>query len=764
MASKYSVDVTSSAEPASADYSALARAADARGKKTEILAGAAQSLVGVYQKTSLAETEKAAADLAATFLRDNMLAQKSAGEANAMDAARPRAGGAVAEAMLGARGPEGQVQAVGAMKGFEKELTRLKDASTGGMSNADYVLRVETLTSQAIASNPGMADEIRRAVAANTGIAGADRYAAQAYVEQRFAKSTTGKDPLSEGDMAAAAIKRVAPLGTFGDELTLTNLYQTNRTLFDTRMKTANEYLAGLTQTKAIQDQVAGLQASGDLQADQHRGSMVAIFAGQVSNNVLSTTVLDKENVFGQTLDLMSKGVPNIIDPTKFKVLVDLHNTQMRTNIEGAKRTAYQQIDTYLTNNPNITDAKRKEMYADVDRSAENLMGKYADKEGVGLGAMANIMSTYRDKTLTEKQQLVDLALKQQSAMQNNPMVMAYWSGGANRENLKRTNPHFYDFMVGQEQNLMSNVMGVRDDVQAAQGLATIQQVHLTGEATGEAVEAPIGSDQKVVKAGIDSLTATAVSLLDNVDLQPNQLNVISSAFSTSAKYGSQSQLLVSNYKTFGKKLQNLSPTDLAVVKSSVSRGASAGVESIRQIRDVINAKYNTNYSVGVSPEGILYMDSRSTAVSVRDPKATAIAEEFRKQTKAVAITTVYGRAMLTNEEPMAIGQAYADAINNGTQVLPFYDPTGRTDNIIPKGTQPMPEETPTTSQQDLQKIVDRNDAMNNKAPEDMDAKVRAAINSMKEFDPNLNVDFVYNAYVTSDKKKKEALFKSLTG
>jgi hypothetical protein len=56
--------------------------------------------------------------------------------------------------------------------------------------------------------------------------------------------------------------------------------------------------------------------------------------------------------------------------------------------------------------------------------------------------------------------------------------------------------------------------------------------------------------------------------------------------------------------------------------------------------------------------------------------------------------------------------------------VLPFYDPTGRTNNIIPKGTQPMPEETPTTSQQDLQKIVDRNDAMNNKAPEDMDAKV----------------------------------------
>ena len=341
-------------------------------------------------------------------------------------------------------------------------------------------------------------------------------------------------------------------------------------------------------------------------------------------------------------------------------------------------------------------------------------------------------------------------------------MVMAYWSGGANRENLKRTNPHFYDFMVGQEQNLMSNIMGVRDDVQAAQGLATIQQVHLTGEATGEAVEAPIGSDQKVVKAGIDSLTATAVSLLDNVDLQPNQLNVISSAFGTSAKYGSQSQLLVSNYKTFGKKLQNLSPTDLAVVKSSVSRGASAGVESIRQIRDVINAKYNTSYNVGVSPEGILYLDDKGLSVSTLGVSGPAA--EFKRQTKAIATTTVYGRSMLTNEDPKSIGQAYADAINNGTQVLPFYDPTGRTDNVIPKGTQPMPEETPTTSQQDLQKIVDRNDAMNNKVPADMDAKVRAAINSMKEFDPNLNVDFVYNAYVTSDKKKKEALFKTLTG
>lgn len=712
MATKYSVDVTSTAEPASADYGALARAQTERGKQAQFIGAAAESLVGTYQKVKLAEVEDEAAKLSAEFLFKNQMASDSMQAAQDMEAIRPERGGTVAEAMLGAGGADRQTAAVQYLKSFENEVTRLKDASTKGMTNAEFINRINMLVTQAIGANPGMADQIRAKVAAQTGLAGADRWVQLQYVKERFDKPTATKDPLSEADMAAATIKRIAPLGTFGDEVTLTNLYRTNRPLFDRRVRTATEYLATKTQTEAIKNNVEGLTASSDLDADKARAGFVAVFAGSVQANVLNTTVQDTENVFGQTLALMSKGQANM-DPTKFKVLVDLHNAQMRTNIDAAKRAAYTSVDTFIANNPNLSDAKRKELYADIDRSATNLLTRYTDDKGIGLSAMANIMSSYRDKTLTEKQQLVDLAIKQQSAMQNNPLVMAYWQGGSARENLKRTQPAFYDFMVNQEQNLTSSILGVRDDIKAAQDLSTVQQISATAEQTGEAVAPPIAADPTAVKAGHTSLVASAVTLLDKADLSQPEINVISSAFSTSAQYGAESQLLLSNYQKFGSKLANLNPVDLGVIKNNVSRGSVNGVEQIRQIRDVLNTKYGTNYKVGVSPEGILYMDSMSTAVSVRDPKSRAIAEEFRKQTKALSITTVYGRAMLTNEDPSAIGMGYANAINNGTQVMPFYDPTGKM-TPIPAATEATvaPEEAPTTTAQDLQKIIENNEAL----------------------------------------------------
>ena len=746
MATKYSVDVTSTAEPASADYGALARAQTERGKQAQLIGATAESLVGMYQKVKLADAEDKAAELSAEFLRSNQMATASALDAQRMEAMRPERGGAVAEAMLGAGGAEKQTAAKTSLKNFDNEIRRLKEASNSGMTNAQYVGRVNTLIKEAIAANPGMADQIRAKVAAQTGLEGADRWAQQQFVKERFTKPTATKDPLSEADMAAATIKRIAPLGTFGDEVTLTNLYRTNRPLFDRRVRAATEYLAVQTQNDSVKKHMEALRTNSDSDADKARAGFKMLFGGYTQANVLATTVEDKENIFGQTLALMSKGQSNM-DPTKFKVLVDLHNAQMRTNIDAAKRTSYEAIDVFVRENPNISDAKRKELYADIDRSAATLVERYADDKGIGLSAMPNIMSSYRDKSLTEKQQLVDLAVKLQSAMPNNPLMQAYWGKGASRENLKRTNPDFYNFMVKFEENITSSARSVGEDITAAQDLSVVQIIQATGEKTGEAVAPPIVGSPTTVKAGYTSLVASAVTLLDKADLSQPEINVISSAFSTSAQYGAESQLLLSNYQKFGSKLANLNPVDLGVIKNNVSRGSVNGVEQIRQIRDVLNTKYGTNYKVGVSPEGILYMDSMSTAVSVRDPKSRAIAEEFRKQTKALSITTVYGRAMLTNEDPSAIGMGYANAINNGTQVMPFYDPTGKM-TPIPAATEATvaPEEAPTTTAQDLQKIIKNNEALDT-----ADGKKKAdkeIAEEKPEFKPEgLNITSVYKDF-----------------
>lgn len=92
MATKYSVDVTNSIEPASADYGALARAAESRAKTTQILAKSAESLVGIYQKTKLYEAEEKASELSAEFLRSNQMAAESGRQASQMEAMRPERG------------------------------------------------------------------------------------------------------------------------------------------------------------------------------------------------------------------------------------------------------------------------------------------------------------------------------------------------------------------------------------------------------------------------------------------------------------------------------------------------------------------------------------------------------------------------------------------------------------------------------------------------------------------------------------------------
>lgn len=681
----YQANITRNIEPAMANPATLQQAGASTRAAIQTLGEGITTAYKGYVEQEVANIEEGASKLAQEFFISNQAAQVAGRQAAQLEANKPMAGSMFAEALLGAQGEETQAKAAQQLKSFDSEIVRLKAAAEGGMSNEQYVSRIDALTKKAIAQYPGLSNQIREKVGAVTGLPYADRWAQMNYVKERFSKQEAPKQVTPE-DVAMKDIDAAAQTGMFGTREELLYDYRNNRGAYDVKMTGFKQVLQTQTQTNIIKNNVGALSGQSDLEADNVRAGFSAIFAGGLGATTLSQAVNDKEQVLGTTLKLMAEGKSVTVDPVAFQTSIAVHNAQMKTNIEGARTQAYRAIDAYLAKNPNVSDSKRKELYADIDRQANQALSLYADDKGVGLLAIANIFKTYRDKSLTEKQQLVNLAIQQQSAMQNNPMVMAYWAGGTARENLKRTNRDFHDFMVGQEAELTTSVSGVRNLVAGATNLANVQRVIVQAQQSPDAVPTDPVASPATTRAAHQALNATAAELLKKTSLLPAEINIASAAFSTSVATGANSLTLARDYKKYGEQIAKLPDVDQAVIKSSVSKSVSGAVISINDVKRTIEAKYKTTLTLGVNDAGeisvVVPVDRRiptpklgtTPGTFVRPPDTTNMAaQEFMQQVKPMLNNIVYGTAMLTQRQPKEIGSEFATIINNNQPYNGFY-------------------------------------------------------------------------------------------
>lgn len=676
----YQANITKNIEPAMANPAALQQAGAATRAAIQTLGEGASAIYKGYVEQEVANIEAGASNLAQEFFVSNQAAQVAGRQAAQMQSGAPMAGSVFAETLLGAQGEDAQAKAAQQLRSYDSELVRLKAAAEGGMSNEQYVSRIDALTKKAIAQYPGLAGQIREKVGAVTGLPYADRWAQMNYVKERFSKQEAPKQ-VSPEDLAMKDIDDAAKTGMFGTREELFKDYQTNRGVYDVKMTGFKQVLQAQTQTNVIKNNIGSLSGQSDLEADTVRAGFSAIFAGGLGATTLSQAVNDKEQVLGTTLKLMSEGKSVTVDPVAFQTSIAVHNAQMKTNIEGARTQAYRSIDAYLAKNPNVSDGKRKELYADIDRQANQSLSLYADDKGVGLLAIANIFKTYRDKSLTEKQQLVNLAIQQQSAMQNNPMVMAYWAGGTARENLQRTNKDFYEFMVGQENELTTSVSGVRNLVTGATDLANVQRVLVQAQQAPTAVPNDPVASPATTRAAHQALGASAAELLKKTSLLPAEVNIASAAFSTNVATGANSLTLSRDYKKYGEQIAKLPETDQAVIKSNVSNSVSGAVISINGVKQAIEAKYKTTLTLGVNDAGeisVVVPQQQATGLTNR-PLVTgggfnaAAAAEFMKQVKPMLNNIVYGTSMLTMKQPKEVGTEFATVINNNERYGGFY-------------------------------------------------------------------------------------------
>jgi hypothetical protein len=235
--------------------------------------------------------------------------------------------------------------------------------------------------------------------------------------------------------------------------------------------------------------------------------------------------------------------------------------------------------------------------------------------------------------------------------------------------------------MQDMEANLSSGMAGVRDPIKAASNLANVQRAVLGAQNNPGPVPVDPTVDRTVTKASHQVLMSNAKTILQKSDLSPVEINTISAALSTSTAYGANSQTLANDYAKIGQRIAQMPEPDQATIKGSVSTSIQQSVTSIRGVKDTIEAKYGVKLQLGVNDAGQISVVMPRPEVSLQNRPLVsaqggnmdAAAKEFMQQVRPMLSNIVYGRAMLTQEQPKAVGQDFATIINNNQPYNGFF-------------------------------------------------------------------------------------------
>lgn len=694
MAGLYTKDITQSIEPAQANVATLGKGIEARAEGARLSANATGTMLKAagflaeqYVAYDVGRTQAEAEELTSEFYKKGVAEET-------LPIVQAQRDKVAAEGTSYSIRPDAAMRKQASIGQYDIEIQKLKDAVAGGMTNEQYVTRVSALTRQAIAKYPGLADDIRQKVSTITGLPYADRNKEMEYAKARFAKQAQKDSEYDPMKLVLKDIDDMSKVGTFGSREDLFTLYTNDRATYDARRKAYNENLAIETGVKNIKTQLDGQQAASDSEANVARGGFVTMFNGYLGMSVNSASTTTLENIYKPVLALMAKGENVSVNPAAFDTQIKMHNAQMKSSIIDARNETIAAVDRYLNTNPNISDTKRQQLKADITSAADLEMAKYADDKGVGLAAMSVIMTNYRDKSLKEQRDLIDLVIRQVDSMKNTPLVMAYYGMGASRENLKLTNKPFYDHMVRLEKLQTDATNGIIDKMEVYNAL---RETSLIIDAAGKDPAAvPASTDvspesQKAAHAAMHSNSQTSLDKATRGStLDAMEVNVISSAQATNVETGANSQILANDYKKIGDKIRQLPAESQAIISENVSRAARGNVMSMLSMKEMLETKHGVTITLGVTPTGqIMAMQTPLTPKEISATrngvplsearrqsaaKEEAAVIEFNKQSKAKLSNLVFGTAMLVPEKtPVALANEFATIINNKQTYDGFY-------------------------------------------------------------------------------------------
>ena len=619
-------------------YNAQVASAEADASMWDTLAKGGTAVFGMYQESVRQDIQQQARGLQKEFFTTNQAA------AGAMDD------------LAKVRNPQQQGPAMPeAVADFKREVERLRQAGLGGMSKSTLLTRIAALTKDAISAYPGNADVVRNIVQAEIGIN--DNWANDQYIKDRFTPPSATSSEVSPAKMLAKDIEDMARLGLYGSRVELAELAATDPTEFSARQQKAREYYTAKAQTEAVSAQVLGNKNVSDQQAMIDAAVFPVVLTANFANNVFTEAGLRHEEVLKNTALMWAQGESNV-DETAFKAHVDMHAAMVSAQLFKASELANQQLDIYFNNNPLVSSEQRGVMRKDVADRRARLQEQYTKDAPGSLVAMAGIMSMYKDKTVDQKTKLYTLAIQQQGAMANNPLVKAYWAGAESRKNMSVSHPSFYAIMVEQE----NTVTGLTQDINALMGTGNQMKTIADGakEASRGTPTVPKeGVTPAETKAVIEVNTATAMRAITGNGIVQSDIPAIQSMFTTSMVTGANARMLKKDWKSINKELTSkLSVSELSDLRQEVSDTSVASVAELNRMKDEVNGKYGVKLEYTVDNVG---------NVLVYKPRPTvAKASDIRKSNaERLASSSDFDRAHaeLTNlVQPMLDTLVYAQA------------------------------------------------------------------------------------------------------
>ena len=742
----YRADVTQNIEPVVADYSpqiralsAGAAAADSAANAKVAMATLATNSIGslydMYKTNQMQGIQKEAAGVTEEFRSSNVEAQET--QRDAQNNLRSIGRGMGVDSGYG--GPSSTAQESQEVKDIAVQVQRLKAAKAGGMSTSTYLSRLHALTKKSIAALPYKADEIRGIIASETGL-GKDTVDENLYfVKEQFNPARNAADPLAEDKMVAKTITAMVA-GKIGNPLELQELYQNDRQAFiDGPLRQFNQQQQLEATNATLKADLEGLEVADTQVAKAATPRIKGIMIGSIALG-LSKEIGNKESELWKIADLQATGQIDV-NASNYQAYVGTFSTKLLSIIEENRLAARNNINTLLEQRQNIPLEQQKAMFQAVEDEATSLSKKYTDKSGVGLRAMATVFTNHKNEALNMQIKRVDLAMKAMNVFPTS-FVEAVMAGGSAEQQIKKLYPAAWAIITKNAAIAESGTQEITMSQELGASLAEINSLVTSSKKAGTPVVPADNTPEKreVAKAAQDVVVNNALDVVTNkAELDSVDAALVSSAVTSMVLTGGHKNQLMKRYKQLGSTLrEKLSVEDYATLKQNVSSSASQSVANIQMYRDQINEKYNSNFVVAVTGEGLMTLVADPT-VGERGPEDITpeargftseqrdAISEFRNMAGPITATAVFGRAMLTEEDPAAIAQEYALAINGNQPVKPFYDGQGvvptATSNVVETAqpvTQPATvEPAPATSndskydtQGDLQKIIENNEAL----------------------------------------------------
>lgn len=746
----YDKQLQQAPDPAMADPSSLVRAAQLQGQAAQQqaagIAGAIKGVGQVYEmgvEQDILAAQRKGEDLQKELFMSNQAARVATDEYGQLSSKKE----SFFDANL-ALTPDQYSQAASQLKGFDEKLAKLKSASQGGMKMSDYTTRVSSLTREAIAQHPQYADDIRKRVGASTGLESADLWAQRDYVNRQLAamNKTGGTDPMVA--IIKKDVESIASAGIMSAEEAYT-LRTSDPAKYAVVRGRALELTALSARAQAVDNTVKAAQQQSGFDADTFVNVSLDMFNTGFNMSMAQQMTHDPDKSLATTSELLAKGNTEVVDPVKFKVLSDQHVARISGLADQNYMAANAQLDQYITKQ-NVPLAKANEMRTTLRNRRDEYKKMYGSEGSLAL--MASIHVGYRDKTLKEQQEVFNMSWQMMQSIPKDQMT-AYIQGGASKENLKRQAPDVYALIETNLKVATTSGNTVITSIAAARDLDKIKQVTVEAGKTGDVVVGPEDATPEQVRAGHQVMQQQTTTILDKADLTPSEKQLVKATMATNMAKGANSKTLRTDYNKLQGKLKTQSPEVVAAVKEGVSNGTAIGLRSVADVKTQLEAKYGVKLELGVNDAGELAVIENQTPDKGTFTNYASAYKEFTHIVKPILSNLVVGRAMVTEEDRKAVAIEYASVLNGKIEYTPFFSSKAKP---VPEPTAPVAAPTPEKAP------VKEPEKATTSDEKTVDSEVKRVLTSMKKLDPNLNVDYMYNAYLTADPKEKAKLKKTL--